>query len=290
MSEQTTLQARIKKNEQVAQLDFWSCRFHFYEQGLWTKGILTEQRKLYRPILFLLAMKRAWKSTRRKMKKSNISTLGSFSWILQTCFALCLCESCWSLWEVYENVQSREDERVREGREGEAEEEPEEGKEAMLRERGSWSRTGWRKYRQTCETLWENYEKIIRELWEHQWVEGRKRGGWQSVGCKYISEGYISEVYEKVMKTSKEGKREKTIIETRRGREREAEEEAEVRKQGGIGGGRSWRKAKGRGIKFWGEEGSKGRGNHERIMRRLWENHENIDGSGRRKKGLAANT
>ena len=41
------------------------------------------------------------------------------------------------------------------------------------------------------------------------------------------------------MKTSKEGKREKTMIETRRGREREAEEEAEVRKQGGIGGGRS---------------------------------------------------
>jgi hypothetical protein len=49
----------------------------------------------------------------------------------------------------------------------------------------------------------------------------------------------FTEVYEKVMKTSKEGKREKTMIETRRGREREAEEEAEVRKQGGIGGGRS---------------------------------------------------
>ena len=98
----------------------------------------------------------------------------------------------------------------------------------------------------------------------------------------------FTEVYEKVMKTSKEGKREKTMIETRRGREREAEEEAEVRKQGGIGGGRSWRKAKGRGIKFWGEEGSKGRGNHERIMRRLWENHENIDGSESQKK-MAAN-
>ena len=49
----------------------------------------------------------------------------------------------------------------------------------------------------------------------------------------------FTEVYEKVMKTSKEWKREKTMIETRRGREREAEEEAEVRKQGGIGGGRS---------------------------------------------------
>ena len=49
----------------------------------------------------------------------------------------------------------------------------------------------------------------------------------------------FTEVYEKVMKTSREGKREKTMIETRRGREREAEEEAEVRKQGGIGGGRS---------------------------------------------------
>ena len=33
------------------------------------------------------------------------------------------------------------------------------------------------------------------------------------------------------MTTSREGKREKTMIETRRGREREAEEEAEVRKQ-----------------------------------------------------------
>ena len=49
----------------------------------------------------------------------------------------------------------------------------------------------------------------------------------------------FTEVYEKCMKTSREGKREKTMIETRRGREREAEEEAEVRKQGGIGGGRS---------------------------------------------------
>ena len=43
-----------------------------------------------------------------------------------------------------------------------------------------------------------------------------------------------------------------------------------------------------RGGKFWGE-GSKRRGDHERIMRRSWENHENIDGSGSRKKGLAAN-
>ena len=49
----------------------------------------------------------------------------------------------------------------------------------------------------------------------------------------------FTEVYEKVMETSREGKREKTMIEKRRGREREAEEEAEVRKQGEIGGGRS---------------------------------------------------
>ena len=40
------------------------------------------------------------------------------------------------------------------------------------------------------------------------------------------------------MKTSREGKREKTMIETRRGREKEEEEEAEVKKQGWIGGGR----------------------------------------------------
>ena len=41
------------------------------------------------------------------------------------------------------------------------------------------------------------------------------------------------------MKTSKEGTREKTMIETRRGREREAEEEAEVRKQGESKGKRN---------------------------------------------------
>ena len=123
-----------------------------------------------------------WKLSRRK----NISTLDNFSWILQTCFALCLCESYWSLWEVYEKVQIREDEKVREGREREAEEELEEGKEAMLRGGGSCRRAGGRKYEENGEKEGtgkhvKHYERIMRRSCEHyENISGsrsRKRGG-----------------------------------------------------------------------------------------------------------------
>ena len=46
----------------------WCWAFNFYEQGSWTKGILTEQRKLYRLILFLLATKRAWSAPGPKIE------------------------------------------------------------------------------------------------------------------------------------------------------------------------------------------------------------------------------
>ena len=44
------------------------------------------------------------------------------------------------------------------------------------------------------------------------------------------------------------------------------------------------KKSKGKRSKILRRGGSKGRGDHERIMRRLWENHENIDGSESQKK------
>ena len=144
--------------------------------------------------------------------------------------------------------------------------------------------------------------KFMRSLWERP-----EQGGWESKGRarrrgrggarggewgnakgnRKLKQNRVEDVPANVWNIMRELWEDYESI-MRRGREREAEEEAEVRKQGGIGGGRSWRKAKGRGIKFWGEEGSKGRGNHERIMRRLWENHENIDGSESQKK-MAAN-
>ena len=108
----------------------------------------------------------------------------------------------------------------------------------------------------------EHYEKIIKELWEdHESIMrasvgrgiGREGGDKALAANTYPNDECESNYY--------------------CGRKRNS---------------RSWRKAKGRGIKFWGEEGSKGRGNHERIMRRLWENHENIDGSESQKK-MAAN-
>ena len=76
----------------------------------------------------------------------------------------------------------------------------------------------------------------------------------------------------RLWKRQEKGNEKKTMIETRRGREREAEEEAEVRKQGGIGGGRSWRKAKGRGINS--EERKEAK--VEEIMRESWEDYERV--------------
>ena len=69
MNEKKTAAGAHKKiHEQVAQFDFWSWGCTFHEQGSWTKGIFTEQRKLYRLILFLLATKRAWSAPGRKIE------------------------------------------------------------------------------------------------------------------------------------------------------------------------------------------------------------------------------
>ena len=69
MNEKKTAAGAHKKNyEQVAQFDFWNWGLNFHEQGSWTKGILIEQRKLDRPMLFLLATKRAWSAPGAKVK------------------------------------------------------------------------------------------------------------------------------------------------------------------------------------------------------------------------------
>ena len=132
MNEKKKRNRRAYNNGKIPQSVLWSWGCAFHEQGSWTKGILTEQRKLDRPMLFLLATKRAWSAPGAKVKfvyervmsrlwvlherlhlevnqtKKKIYiyiyTLDNSSWILQTCFALCLCESHWSLWKVYENV------------------------------------------------------------------------------------------------------------------------------------------------------------------------------------------
>ena len=64
----TAAGAHKKNHEQVAQFDFWSWGCTFHEQGSWTRGIFTEQRKLYRLILFLLATKRAWSAPGPKIE------------------------------------------------------------------------------------------------------------------------------------------------------------------------------------------------------------------------------